>query len=169
MNYFLAQYITETPPPIRTNTDLAILFNTDHHSSLERYAEDFSGKMNKRDFINFFKNMVSEPHTFLAIDNDPNCDPRRRYYVGKAEVLDAKIDYIMGCEAYWEDSVKQLGDIISGKMARKLELTKELAEHHPLEKPKKVNKTENVQNLKYPEKSKLRRNNFIPIENHNNE
>src|ERR1700760_3609309 len=103
MNYFLAQYITETPPPIRTNTDLAILFNTDHHGSLERYAEDFSGKMNKREFIEFFKNMVSEPHPFLAIDNDPNCDPRLRYYTGKAEVLDADIEYIMGCEAYWQD------------------------------------------------------------------
>jgi len=48
MNFYCAQHRAITPPVIRQNTDLAILFNSDAHQHLEGLAEDFAGKYPKK-------------------------------------------------------------------------------------------------------------------------
>lgn len=129
MNFFMTQYVKETPPAIRTNTDYAILFNTDNYPSLEVYGEEFCGKMKKKDFISMFEYAVREPHTFLCVNNDPNCPLEEKYYTGKAEVLDADINYVVGCIDYWRDNMKQLESIMSGSMQKMIELKSEMNEH----------------------------------------
>lgn len=166
MNLFMTQYITETPPPIRTNTDIAILFNTDHRGSLERYAEDFAGKMDKREFIQLFHEATSKPHHFLAVENDPNCPYEKKFFVGNAEMLDAKIDYIFGPEDYWFDSKDQLKDIMDGTMQETLDLTHKMAEHKPDQKQYHKNHgITNVTQVQYKEKSKMKMHHVPEIEN----
>lgn len=130
MNFFMTQYVKETPPAIRTNTDYAILFNSDNYPSMEVYAEEFCGKMKKRDFISMYEYATREKHSFLCINNDPNCPMEKKYFVGKAKVLPADINYIIGCQDYWRDNMKQLQDILSGKMEEEIELKAEMNEHH---------------------------------------
>lgn len=160
LNIFATQYVSETPPAIRTNTDLAVIFNTDHRHSLEMYAENFSGKMDKNVFIQFLKKATEEEHSFLVINNDPNISYKDRFYSGKAEMLDADPRYIIGCRDYWMDSRKQLSDLVSGKMQRRMELRAELTQHKHIEanNPKHLVNTKNpivhIDQVDYKEKSK---------------
>lgn len=151
-NIFATQYVCETPPAIRTNTDFAVIFNTDHRPSLELYAENFAGKMKKNDFISFIKDCTKEKHSFLFIDNNPNVDYQHRFYIGKAEKLDANVEYIIGCKEYWDESKKQLESIYSGKMQKRLEARAKLTEHHPVD-PEYIS-INHISEMKYPEKSK---------------
>ena len=153
-NLFMTQYVKETPPPIRSNTDIAVLFNTDHRTSLEIYAEDFAGRMGKRDFIDMFLRVASEPHSFFVIENDPNCPYNKKFYRGKAEVLEADISYIMGSAEFWQGSEKQLNDIISGKMKRRLEIRGKLSEHKEhtdIKTLQKQKKPKFVSDVRYPD------------------
>lgn len=129
LNYFCAQYITMTPPSIRTNTDVAILFNTDHYPSLERYKEDFGAKLSKAEFFRLFYEATRKPHHFLAIVNDPNIPLEKKFYTGKAEFLDAEPQYILGCKEFWKGSEKQMEAIANGTMKRQIEATSELAKY----------------------------------------
>lgn len=136
-NYYGAQHITMTPPPIRSNTDIPILFNTDYHDSLEHYWKDFAGKMDRDVFYQLFYQATRNPHQFLAINNDPNVPLAERFYTGTAEVLQPKIDYILGCKEFWRGSEKQLKDIVEGDFEKAAKLFDTLAEHHPTtSKPK---------------------------------
>lgn len=129
MNLFMTQYVRETPPAIRTNTDYAILFNSDHYPSMEVYAEEFCGKMKKKDFIQLYEYATREEHTFMAVNNDPNCPYEEKFFTGKAKVLDADPSYILGCMDYWRDNLKQLESIMNGSMQKKIDLKSEMNEH----------------------------------------
>lgn len=150
-NLFMTQYVKETPPPIRTNTDVAVLFNTDHYSSLECYSHDFAGRMDKREFIDLFLRVAGEPHSFFVVQNDPNLPYDKKFFRGKAEVLEADINYILGSAEYWMGSDKQLNEILSGKMKTRLEEKSKLSEHKEhtyvkdLQKQKKPKFTSDVQ------------------------
>lgn len=48
LNFYCAQHRAITPPVIRQNTDLVIMFNSDAHNHLEGLAEDFAGKYPKK-------------------------------------------------------------------------------------------------------------------------
>lgn len=121
-NVFNAQYVKLTPPAIRTNTDYAIIFNTDSKANIETFHEDFAGKMDKNAFINLVRKTTEEvPHGFLCIDNDPNVPYTKKFYAGVAEELPVDLEHIVGCRESWAEDLKQLEDIGSGKMADKLE------------------------------------------------
>jgi len=55
INLFLAQYIKLTPPAIRSNTEIAVLFNTDYGDSIEDYHKDFASKMPRKQFNWLFR------------------------------------------------------------------------------------------------------------------
>lgn len=130
-NYFAAQHVTLTPPPIRSNTDLVVIFNTDHRPSMETHWENFAGQLEKDVWFQVLQKGTIQPHTFLAIDANPNVPFTERFYSGKAKVLEAELEYIMGCAQYWQDSVKQLQKIASGKYKRRAELFDGLADWKP--------------------------------------
>lgn len=122
LNFFCGQHITLTPPSIRSNTDLVILFNTDYGNSLEMYWKDFAGKMDKHQFIQMFHKYCGEvEHGFLAIVNDPNVPPEKKFYYGKAEMIDVSLDSIIGCKEFWAGSEKQLEKIADGTLASQIE------------------------------------------------
>lgn len=131
LNIFAAQHITLTPPPIRTNTDLVVLFNTDYADSLEHYWRDFAGKLPKEIFYQLFAEATSEPNCFLAVNNDPKIPLSEKFFKGKAELLDEGPNWIVGCEEMWKENIKQLNDIYSGEYIRKFELAHQLAKHDP--------------------------------------
>lgn len=155
MNIFMTQHITETPPAIRSNTDFPVLFNTDYGDSVEHYWRDFAGKMDKKQFYQMFRETTCEPHTFLCINNDPNCNWDDKFYVGKADLLDADIRYVFGCEDYWKENQKQLEQILSGKMQSILDLRSKMAEHHPRDNEVKTI-PEFVSEVEFRDKSKLK-------------
>lgn len=136
LNIFAAQHITLTPPPIRSNTDLVILFNTDYADSLEHYWRDFAGKMHKEMFYKLFNEATSDPHSFLAINNDPNVEWDKKFYVGKAEVLDEGPEWIVGCWEMWKENEKQLKEIFQGVYIERQIIAAELAERKPANKIK---------------------------------
>jgi hypothetical protein len=127
MNLFAAQHITLTPPPIRSNTDLTILFNTDYADSLEHYWRDFAGKMPKEMFYEMFRDATDEPHSFMAIDNDPNIEYDKKFYKGMATVLDEGPEWLVGCPEMWKENVQQLKDIFSGVYSERFKIAHELA------------------------------------------
>jgi len=129
LNYFCAQHITMTPPAIRSNTDMVVLFNTDYSDSLEHYWKDFAGKMDKDAFYRIFDSVVREEHCFIAIDNNPNTPYEKKFFKGKAELLPMEDKYIVGCQEFWEEDLEQLEEIGSGEMKRKDELAGEWADY----------------------------------------
>lgn len=136
MNTFCAQHITLTPPAIRANTDLAILFNTDYEPALEQYWKDFAGKMERKMFYTLFYEATKERNSFLAIDNNPNTPYDQKFFTGKADMLDESPEYIFGCADYWKDNMKQLHSIEAGSYKRMAETTKKFADYQPLNKKK---------------------------------
>lgn len=129
MNYFATQHITQTPPVIRANTDLAVVFNTDYADCLDHYWMDWAGKMDKDAFIRMYQKAVEKEHHFLAIDNNPNTPYNKKFFTGKAELLPESVEYIIGCPEFWEEDMEQLHDIASGKMRRNNELAAEMADY----------------------------------------
>lgn len=121
INFFAAQHITMTPPSIRSNTDLPVLFSTDYKDSMDHYYRDFAGRLDRKVFEAMYKHATSPQHGFMAINNDPNVPLDKKFYMGKAEYLPAKIEYIVGCREYWHKSEKQLEKIASGKMQENLD------------------------------------------------
>lgn len=139
LNTFCAQHITLTPPAIRANTDLVVLFNTDYADSLEHYWKDFAGKMDYMAFRALFTAATCEANHFLAIDNNPNTPYEEKFFTGIAEMLDEDIEYIFGCESYWRENLNQLRDIYTGKFKKFAEETHAMAEWVPFKKqPKPV-------------------------------
>lgn len=127
-NIFNAQYVKLTPPAIRTNTDFAVLFNSDSHSNLEEFWHSFAGKMDKYAFYALMRKTTEEvPHGFLVIDNDPNKNYDEKFYAGVAEELPTDLDHICCCEEAWRKDYKQLVEIANGKMARRLELISQIS------------------------------------------
>lgn len=168
LNFFMTQYVKETPPAIRSNTDYAILFNSDQEPSMEIYGEEFSGKMKKRDFMALFEYATREKHTFLCINNDPNVPIEEKYYVGQAKVLDAEIDYVLGCPYYWKDNMEQLESIADGSMQKAIDLKAEMNEHIDNNKENyKKHKIDNIYDMEKVchEKSNMARYNFDSISN----
>jgi len=137
MNIFCAQHITLTPPAIRSNTDLAVLFNTDYADSIEHYNRDWAGKLDKHQFATLFAMATCQKNHFLAIDNDPTIPIEDKFYTGKAEMLDEGPDWILGCKEAWRDNQKQLYAIQTGVYAHLAALAHKLSEH----KPSKLTKT----------------------------
>lgn len=129
MTLFMTQYIKETPPVVRTNTDYCIFFNTDHRPSIDILFEEFAGKFDRNSFMQMMVQGLDQEHGFICINNDPNCKEHEKFFKGKADILDAKIDYIIGCQQYWQESLPQLRDIYDGKMQRSAELRTFLAKH----------------------------------------
>lgn len=127
MSFFNAQHITLTPPPIRSNTEVAVLFNTDYGPSIEHYYNDFASKMDKKQFYNMFREYTEKrKHGFLMIDADKPYE--EKFFHGKADVLPVNPEYIGGCPEYWHGSEKQLKRICDGSMHKDNERVKELAE-----------------------------------------
>lgn len=127
LNLYCAQHITQTPPSIRSNTDLVILFASDYYNSLDHYYKDFAGRISREAFMYLFNTATSEPHHFLAIVNDPNVPLDEKFFVGCAEELPAKKRYILGCQEYWEESIEQLQAIANGSMQKILDKTRFMA------------------------------------------
>lgn len=134
MNYFCTQHVKITPPAIRANTDIAVLFNSDYKDALETYAGCFAGKLPREFFLALFFEAVKEEHHFMAIQNDPNIPYQEKFYVGVAEDYDEDIKYVCGCPQFWEEDGKQLQEISSGKMKKNVALAKKLAKHVQLPK-----------------------------------
>lgn len=130
-NVFAAQHITLTPPAIRSNTDLVILFNTDYADSLEHYWRDFAGKLPKETFYRLFAQATSEKNHFLAINNDPKVPLSEKFFEGCAELLDEGPDWIVGCREMWLENEEQLEKIHGGHYNRIFEFAQHLSEHDP--------------------------------------
>jgi hypothetical protein len=129
LNCYAAQHITMTPPSIRSNTDMAVLFSTDYKDSLEHYYKDFAGRLeNMKVFKRLFHVATCKPHHFLCIVNDPNVPYEEKFFVGQAELLKADTKYILGCAEYWSESLKQLASIADGSMKTKMARMKSLSE-----------------------------------------
>lgn len=121
-NVFNAQYPKLTPPAIRTNTDYAVLFNTDSTDNLKTFHENFAGKMDYYAFVNLFREKVEKvKHGFMVIDNDPKVSYDKKFFFGVAEEMPFDLDHIIGCEEMWKDSEKQLHQIADGKLASDME------------------------------------------------
>lgn len=130
MNFFGGQHVTLTPPAIRSNTDLVVIFNTDYYDSLEHYWKDFAGKMDKYEFASMFFESVEDQHHFIAIDNNPNTPYEQKFFTGIAKELPAELQYICCCKEAWKDNKKQLIEIASGDMQKRMEFAQLLAKHH---------------------------------------
>lgn len=121
-NVFNAQYPKLTPPAVRSNTDYAILFNTDYLPNMEEYWQDFAGKMDRHAFYAVMREFTERvPHGFLCIDNDPNIPYDQKFYYGLAEELPFDIDHIFGCEEMWKESYQQLVKIANGTMQEQID------------------------------------------------
>lgn len=148
LNHYAAQHITQTPPAIRSNTDIAVLFSTDYHDSLDHYANDFGGRLHKKLFYELFFKVTNEKHHFLAIINDPNIDVEEKYYEGMAEVLDASPEYILGCEEFWAKDLDQYDTVCDGSMQKKLDRQSKLSEYQKPPQPIFENKKKKKNNSK---------------------
>lgn len=114
-NYFSAQHITLTPPAIRSNTDVAVLFNTDYRDALDHYWRDFAGKMDRNEFIDLFVRYCERvPHGFLMVVTDAPYD--QKFYHGVADILPINLDWICCCEEAWRENEQQLKEIKDGTM-----------------------------------------------------
>lgn len=144
LNTFSAQHITLTPPAIRSNTDLVVLFNTDYADSLDHYHRDFAGKLTRDVFLRLFTEAVSEKNHFLAIDNTPNTPYDRKFFTGKAEMLDDGPDWIFGCADFWKENVDQLIAITKGKYNVFAEIVSQNAEYVTPEEAQRENERKRI-------------------------
>ena len=122
-NIMTAQHVQATPPSIRTNTDYGVLFNTDYGNSVEELWRNFACKMPKDLFAQILQTKCTD-YGFLVVDNDPNLTYAEKFYVGKAEIIEE--EFVMGCEEFWRGSEKQLREVLSGDLKRKMDLISEL-------------------------------------------
>lgn len=139
-----------TPPSIRSNTDLVIIFNTDYANSLEEYWKSFAGKLEKESVIMMMREYVEKvPHGFIAIVNDPNVPLEDKFFYGLAEELPVSIDYIVGAKEYWMGSEKQLQEIADGEMRKKREKITKLSKPMGDEGNKETEEEEDEHNSEY--------------------
>lgn len=144
MNIFCAQYPKITPPAIRSNTDYAVLFNTDRLDTLETFWKEFAGKLRKDEFIAMFRQYVEDtPHGFLFIDNDPNVDYKNKFFYGVAKKVKINIKHVACCAEAWQDDRDQLHKIADGTYARQIDMIADLS------KPKK-RKRDDLLKSRYP-------------------
>lgn len=125
MNLMSAQYVTGTPPPVRQNTDYAIIFKNENKKALDLLCEDFSCNQDVKGF-EFMLQKTTVDRFFLLVNNDPNAQPEDKYMTGKAELIEKP--FLMGCRQYWNFNGPQMNEILSGKFEDKLKRTRELAE-----------------------------------------
>lgn len=127
-----------TPPPIRTNTDLAIIFNSDYADSIKDYHQAFAGKLDHKTFeMIFTKFCEDQEHGFLVIVNDPNVAAQDKYFYGLAEDVPVGRESIAGCAQFWKGSEKQLKEIQDGTMEKRMEKMKKLTNPELGEFPEK--------------------------------
>lgn len=128
MNIFCAQYVKLTPPAIRSNTDYAVLFNTDYLNALEEYWKDFAGKMPKDAFYAMFRQYTElTEHGFLVIDNDPNQPYDNKFFYGKADEVPNNIRHIACCREAWEDNKEQYEEIKDGTIQKEIDIISNLS------------------------------------------
>lgn len=128
--FFNAQYLKLTPPAIRSNTELAIVFNTDYKDSIDDYRKDFAGKLPTDEWLNMFREKCEKvKHGFLAIVTDAPYE--KKFYYGKADVLPINENHIFGSREFWKGSEKQLRSIADGSMQIKYDMLAKLGK--PLE------------------------------------
>lgn len=111
INIMTAQYVKSTPPPIRQNTDHAVLFANANLESIEVLAIDFAINKDKHQFKRLLDSTTQDRH-FLLVNNDPNIPYEERYYTGKAEEVPM---FLAGSEELWEHDTEQLYQILTGK------------------------------------------------------
>ncbi len=106
---------------------MAVLFNTDYGDSIDEYRKDFAAKLPKKQWEKMFRDYTEKvEHGFLAIVADKPYE--EKFYHGKADLLDIKEDYILGCKEFWKGSEKQLESIRDGTMQKKYDLLKTLGD-----------------------------------------
>ena len=127
-NIFNAQYVKLVPPAVRSNTDYAILFNTDYMGNLEEYHHSYAGKMDKHAFYTMFRKYTEEvPYGFLCINNDPNIPYDEKFFSGVASELPVDLDHVVGCALAWKGNIKQLKEIADGSMQKRLDRIKNIS------------------------------------------
>jgi len=94
--------------------------------------------MPKETFYQMFMEATREPHTFLAINNDPNIPYNQKFYKGIATVLDEGPQWIVGCEEMWKENLEQLKDIFSNKYTVRFQIGHDMAQRKPLKKEEKT-------------------------------
>jgi len=123
--FFNAQYLKLTPPAIRSNTELAVVFNTDYKDSIDDYRKDFAGKLPKDEWLKMFREKCEKvKHGFLAIVADAPYE--KKFFYGKADILPIHEKHIFGSREFWKGSEKQLQSIRDGSMQRKYDLLAKL-------------------------------------------
>lgn len=123
LNIMSAQHVFGTPPAIRTNTDYAVLFNTDYANAIDEIWKDFACKMPKEMFICMMQEKTLD-YGFVLVDNDPNVPYDQKFYFGKADIIDE--EFVLGCREFWKGSEEQLATIFDGSMYRHIEETSDL-------------------------------------------
>lgn len=127
VNFFNAQFLHLTPPAIRSNSEMVVLFNTDYKDSIDEYREDFAGKLDKKQWMWMFREYCEKvKHGFLAVVAD--ADYKEKFYYGKADLLPIDEKAIIGCPEFWKGSEKQLEQIKDGTMKRKFDMLASLGE-----------------------------------------
>lgn len=125
LNMMTAQHVTGTPPCIRQNTDMGIIFKNYNKQALDHLTDDFSHTKDK----DYFQNLLhryTEDQNFLAIDNDPNTKDEDYLYHGKADIIDEP--FPLGCGVYWRTQPEQLNEIMEGKYIRQMDRIKGLSD-----------------------------------------
>lgn len=116
-----------TPPAIRSNTELAVVFNTDYKDSMDDYRSDFAGKLPKDQWLWMFREYCEKvKHGFLAIVADAPYE--EKFYYGKADVLPITFDHVFGCKEFWKGGEKQLRSIADGSMQEKYDMLAKLGD-----------------------------------------
>lgn len=123
-NIMTAQHVTGTPPPVRQNTDYAVMFKNFYSKALEHLNDDFSREKDKELFMRDLDKYTND-NNFLMINNDPNVGIENYRYYGKAEEPPA---FVMGCEQYWRNSLDQYDDIFTGKIQEKMDRIKDMSD-----------------------------------------
>lgn len=148
LNIYCAQYLKMTPPTIRTNSDIVILFDTDYKDSMRDYHDCFAGKIRYEVFMCLYRQATSVSNGFLAIDCTPGVDYGQKFFQGHAELLPPTIDYIMGCWEFWKDNLTQMREIERGVHEENSKRASDQAEHVHLSEQSKIKNQDNYSTFK---------------------
>lgn len=125
LNIMTAQHVTGTPPCIRQNTDMGVIFKNYNKQALDHLTDDFSHTKDKDEFARTI-HKYTEDQSFLAIDNDPNTHDEDYMYYGKADKIDEP--FALGCEIYWRQNPTQYQELMEGKYLKQMDRISELSD-----------------------------------------
>jgi len=125
LNLMTSQHITATPPPIRQNTDHAIIFKNYNGQAIDHLVGDFSRNKDKDAFIKLMDTYTND-NNFLHINNDPSVKDEDYMTTGKADVITEP--FVLGCHQYWRGHPDQLEEIFSGKLQKQQDRLKEITD-----------------------------------------